>query len=145
MLHCEAYLQLQKVVTLCNTLVAGLHSFFVGGWLQTPSHFVQTPNIAERPFSTAPFSSLPGPVFNPGTSFVGNRSSPAYVNSPQDYISAGHLNMAGPPPSNVSGNMPPVNLGPAPPAGTGPYQAVYNMSPNSIPLGAGRPPMGMGF
>lgn len=103
---------------------------------------LQSPNLSERPFSTAPFSALPGPVFNPGTGFVGTRSSPAYVNSPQDYINAGHLNIATPPPSS---NMPPVNMGPAPPSSAGPYQAVYNMSPNSIPLGAGRPPMGMGF
>lgn len=108
---------------------------------------LQTPNMPQqRPFSTAPFTSLPGPTFNPGTGFAGNQSTPAYVNSPQDYMTAGHLNMAGPSPSShVNGNLPPVNMGPAPPTSAGPYQAVYNMSPNSIPLGAGRPPMGMGF
>lgn len=107
-------------------------------------------NLGERPFNTAP-----GPVFNPGTGF-GNRPNTGFVNnsqnfanSAQGFASSGPLNL-GPAPGGLGGsmnNMNPVNMGSVPNSGINQYHSVYNMSPNTIPLGAGRPLLnsGLGF
>lgn len=112
--------------------------------------FQQGINLGERPFNTAP-----GPVFNPGTGF-GNRPNTGYVNnsqnfanSAQGFASSGPLNL-GPAPGGLGGsmnNMNPVNMGSVPNSGINQYHSVYNMSPNTIPLGAGRPLLnsGLGF
>ena len=106
-------------------------------------------NLGEHPFN-APS----GPVFNPGTGF-GSRSNIAFGGVPQDFAntqgfaSSASLNL-GPSPVNLTGNVNSIssmNLGLAAGQGGGnPYHSVYNMSPNSIPLGAGRPLLnGIGF
>ena len=106
---------------------------------------VQGANLGDHSFNTQ------GPVFNPGTGF-GNRPNSSFVNTPQNFansqgfaasaslnqgssagVHAGNINNIGAMGSVASG-------------GANPYHSVYNVSPNSIPLGAGRPLLnGMGY
>ncbi len=107
-------------------------------------------NVTERSFNAAP-----GPVFNPGTGFGGSRAGTGYVNSSQDYgnssqvfVNSGALNL-GSGNGGLAGNLNnmSVGLGQVGNGGNNPYHSVYNVSPNSIPLGAGRPLLnsGMGY
>ena len=109
---------------------------------------VQGGNLSEHSFNATP-----GPVFNPGTGF-GSRSNSGFVSTPQDFANtqgfatSASLNF-GPSPGSIAGNVnsiSPLNVGSVANGGSNPYHSVYNMSPNSIPLGAGRPLLnGMGY
>lgn len=112
--------------------------------------FQQGLNVTERSFNAAP-----GPVFNPGTGFGGNRPGTGYANSSQDYgnssqvfVNSGAVNL-GSGNGGLGGNLNnmSVSLGQVGNGGNNPYHSVYNVSPNSIPLGAGRPLLnsGMGY
>lgn len=99
------------------------------------------------------FNGPPGPVFNPGTGF-GSRPNSGFVSTPQNFANTqgfaapASLNH-GPSAGVLGGNMnsiSPMNVGSVGNGGPNPYHAVYNVSPNSIPLGAGRPLLnGMGY
>ena len=109
---------------------------------------MQGPNLGDH------FSGTTGPVFNPGTGFNsrpsnGFASTPQnFANAPGGYANSGSMN-SGPSAGGLGGNVSsisPVNLGSVAHGGANPYHTVYNLSPNSIPLGAGRPLLnGMGY
>lgn len=116
--------------------------------LLKPHDCVQGANLGEHHFNGAP-----GPVFNPGTGF-NSRPNNGFASTAQNFANTqGFANSASiNPGSSVGGlggsvnSISPVNLGSAAHAGANPYHSVYNISPNSIPLGAGRPLLnGMGY
>lgn len=106
---------------------------------------VQGANLGDHSFNT------PGPVFNPGTGF-GNRPTSGFVNNPQNFsntqgfATSASLNQASSA-GVLGGNMNNISpMGSVASVGANPYHSVYNVSPNSIPLGAGRPLLnGMGY
>ncbi|KAL3161121.1 hypothetical protein ABBQ38_009496 [Trebouxia sp. C0009 RCD-2024] len=120
----------------------------VGDSRGVPAPFQQGPNLGEHHFS-----GTPGPVFNPGTGF-NSRPNNGFASTPQNFAntpgfaSSGSL-ISGPSAGGLGGNVSsisPVNLGSGAHNGANPYHTVYNISPNSIPLGAGRPLLnGMGY
>ena len=85
-----------------------------------------------------------GPVFNPGTGF-GNRPNSGYVNTPQNFantqgFATSALLNQGSSAGVLGGNLNSISpMGSVASGGANPYHSVYNVSPNSIPLGAGRP------
>ena len=106
---------------------------------------VQGANLGEHSFNA------PGPAFNPGTGFA-SRPNSGFVNAPQNFgntqsfITSASLNQ-GPAVGMVGGNMNSMSsMGSVGNSGANPYHSVYSVSPNSIPLGAGRPLLnGMGY
>lgn len=107
---------------------------------------VQGANLGDHSFNT------PGPVFNPGTGFGNRPNSGFVVNTPQNFTdtqgfaTSASLNQASSA-GVLGGNMSNISpMGSVAGGGANPYHSVYNVSPNSIPLGAGRPLLnGMGY